>query len=86
MRDYQSFEISKMSSNEKMVVICVPESLIPGLAELSGPITLYMDKLHVDGGFAHADDEFVTSLRTLGPTIAMAGLSPGSLAIMLGRV
>jgi hypothetical protein len=73
-------------SLEKMVIICVPESLIPGLAELSGPITLYMDKLHVDDGFAHTDDEFVTSLRTLGATVALAGVSPESLAIMLGRV
>ncbi|WP_343529287.1 hypothetical protein [Yokenella regensburgei] len=74
-----------MLLNEKMVVISVPESLIPGLAELSGPITLYMDKLHVDDGFAHADGEFVTSLQVLSGAIGLAGISQETLAIMLER-
>lgn len=75
-----------MLLNEKMLVIYVPESLIPGLAELNGPITLYMDKLHVEGGFAHADDEFVASLQTLSCAISLAGISPETLAIIAGRV
>ncbi len=52
-----------MSINENMIVIYVPESLIPGLRELTGPVLFDMDKLKVDGGFALADDEYVTSLQ-----------------------
>lgn len=74
-----------MSLNEKMVVICVPESLIPGIAELSGPVLLYMDKLHVEDGFALANDEFVVSLRTLPATMAMAGITPETFAIICGK-
>lgn len=70
---------------EGVIVIRVPECLIPGLAELSGPITLYMDKLSVDDGFAHSDDEFVASLSTLSSAIALAGIPPEMLAIMLKR-
>lgn len=72
-------------SLEKMIVIRIPEALIPGLAELSGTITLYMDKLHVEGGFAHADDEFVTSLRSLSSASSLAGISPENLAKIVGR-
>lgn len=52
-----------MSINENMIVIYVPESLIPGLRELTGPVLFDMDKLKIDSGFALAADEFVTSLR-----------------------
>lgn len=74
-----------MPSDNNVVVICVPESLIPGLAELKGPVTLYMDKLRVEDGFAHADDEFVTSLRMLNDAVSSSGISPETLAIILER-
>lgn len=74
-----------MPLNKKMISISVPASLIPGLEDLSGPITLYMNKMHVDDGFAHANDEFVTSLGALNSAIDMAGIQPEVFAIMLRR-
>lgn len=59
--EHQSFGIHSMSINENMIVIYVPESLIPGLRELTGPVLFDMDKLKVDGGFALRADEFVTN-------------------------
>ncbi|HEO9044207.1 TPA: hypothetical protein QIF36_002374 [Enterobacter kobei] len=74
-----------MANKEKMIAIYIPESLIPELAGLTGPITLYMDKLHVNDGFAHAGDEFVTSLNTLRAVIKLAGVTPETFAIISGR-
>lgn len=74
-----------MPLNEKMIVIYVPESLIPGLKELSGPITLYMNRLRAEDGFAHTDDEFVASIRTLSTALSLAGISPEIFATMMFR-
>lgn len=52
-----------MPNREKVIAIYVPESLIPGLQELSGPVLLYLDRLCIVDGFALASDEYVTSIR-----------------------
>ncbi|QMB04054.1 MULTISPECIES: hypothetical protein [Citrobacter] len=71
-----------MSINENMIVIYVPESLVPGLRELTGPVLFDMDKLRVDSGFALAPDEFVTSLRMLAEAELMSGYQKNSIAII----
>lgn len=62
-----------MSINENMIAIYVPESLIPGLRELTGPVLFDMDSLKIVGGFALAADEYVTSLRMQREAELMAG-------------
>ncbi len=62
-----------MSINENMIVIYVPESLIPGLRELTGLVLFDMDKLKVDGGFALAADEYVTNLQAQKESEILAG-------------
>ncbi|TKV21908.1 hypothetical protein [Citrobacter sp. wls613] len=71
-----------MSINENMIVIYVPESLVPGLRELTGPVLFDMDKLRVDSGFALAPDEFVTSLRMLAEAELMSGYQKNSITII----
>ncbi|EMO5715846.1 hypothetical protein RVW00_000782 [Enterobacter bugandensis] len=62
----------------------IPKSLIPSLAELEGPITLYMDKTRVVSGFAHEEDEFVASIRMLQNVVGF-GISPAKFARILER-
>lgn len=62
-----------MSTDGEMIAIYVPESLIPGLRELTGPVLFDLDKLQVDGGFALADDEYVTNPRMQKEAEMMAG-------------
>lgn len=72
-----------MTIHKKKIAIYVPESLISGLSNYSGPVLFYMQKLYVEDGFALADDEFVTSIRMLSDGCKRAGISPITLAIML---
>lgn len=72
-------------SNEKMITVLVPESLIVGLPELSGPVLLYMDRLRVEDGFALSDDEFVTSVKVFTEISTMAGVTSEHLATLLER-
>ena len=43
----------------------IPDDLIPGLPEHTGPVLIYFVKGSVVRGFALRKDEFVTSLRAL---------------------
>lgn len=52
----------------------IPDDLIPGLSEHTGPVLIYFVKGSVVRGFALRKDEFVTSLRTLEETRKKAGL------------
>lgn len=63
-----------MNSTERVVMISVPESLIPNIQQHVGPVLFYMDKLHVIDGFPLAADEFVISLRLLEEAKRGAGL------------
>lgn len=63
-----------MTTNENMIVIYVPESLITGLRELSGPVLFNMDRLRVEDGFALAADEYVTSLAMQLEAEQLAGI------------
>ena len=72
-----------MPLEKNMVLICVPESLIPNLAQMSGPVLLYLNKLTVEDGFALEADEFVTYLRSIQAAMTMSGVTPESFAIML---
>lgn len=74
-----------MSTNENMVAIYVPESLIPGLREFTGSILLNMDRLIVEDGFALTPEEFVTSLKMQGEAEMLAGVSTSAAAIILVR-
>lgn len=62
-----------MHTDESMIAIYVPESLIPGIRELSGSVLLYVERMHVEGGFALTTDEFVASLKVLREAGILAG-------------
>lgn len=62
-----------MHTDESMIAIYVPESLIPGIRELSGSVLLYVERMHVEDGFALAADEFVASLKVLREAGILAG-------------
>lgn len=73
------------ATGERMLVVRIPEALIPGLTNLSGPVLLYLDKLKVEDGFALTENEFVASLDTLQTVISMAGVTPETFAILPTR-
>lgn len=52
----------------------IPDDLIPGLSEYTGPVLIYFVKGSVVRGFALRKDEFVTSLRALEEARKKAGL------------
>ncbi|EBV2387099.1 hypothetical protein F3R36_04425 [Salmonella enterica subsp. enterica] len=52
----------------------IPDELIPGLPEHTGPVLIYVVKGRVERGFALRKDEFVTSLRALEEVRKKAGL------------
>lgn len=52
----------------------IPDDLIPGLTELTGPVLIYFAKGDPQRGFALRKDEFVTSLRALEEARKKAGL------------
>lgn len=52
----------------------IPDDLIPGLSEHTGPVLIYFVKGRVVRGFALRKDEFVTSLRALEEVRKKAGL------------
>ncbi|MCY1698638.1 hypothetical protein OVA10_11340 [Lelliottia sp. SL45] len=62
-----------MHTDESMIAIYVPESLIPGIREFSGSVLLYVERMHVEGGFALTTDEFVASLKVLREAGILAG-------------
>ncbi|EGT0647628.1 hypothetical protein JAF95_000681 [Citrobacter braakii] len=52
----------------------IPDDLIPGLPEHTGPVMIYIVKGRAERGFALRKDEFVTSLRALDEARKKAGL------------
>ncbi|EMH9069151.1 TPA: hypothetical protein JAW29_002934 [Citrobacter freundii] len=52
----------------------IPDDLILGLPEHTGPVLIYFVKGSVVRGFALRKDEFVTSLRALEEARKKAGL------------
>ncbi|WP_234262279.1 hypothetical protein [Klebsiella aerogenes] len=74
-----------MVSQQKFIVISVPESLIPDLDGLVGPVLLYLDHLQVEDGFALAPGEFVTSITAYNEACILAGTSSPGTAIIKAR-
>ncbi|WP_161617431.1 hypothetical protein [Yokenella regensburgei] len=74
-----------MKSNKRIITISIPESMIPGLRELSVPVLLYLDHLHVEDGFALRKDEYVTSLKAEEEVRRMTGLPSAKVVIMDGQ-
>lgn len=74
-----------MISEQKFIVISVPESLIPNLDGLVGPVLLYLDHLRVEDGFALEPEEFVTSIPAYREACALAGISCHTAAIIKPR-
>lgn len=71
-----------MTAREDMIAIYVSESLIPNLRQHVGPVLFYMDNLVVDDGFALAKGECVVSIASFTEASIMAGILPGSVAII----
>lgn len=52
----------------------IPDDLIAGLQEHTGPVLIYMERGTAKRGFVLRKDEFVTSLRALEEARKKAGL------------
>ncbi|EBG6922927.1 hypothetical protein FJB87_02390 [Salmonella enterica subsp. enterica] len=52
----------------------IPDDMIPGLPEHTGPVLIYFVKGRAERGFALRKDEFVTSLRALEEAKRKTGL------------
>lgn len=71
-----------MVLQQKYIVISVPESLIPDLGGIVGPVLLYLDRLQVADGFALAPEEFVTSISAYHEACILAGIRGHTAAII----
>lgn len=63
-----------MYTEEKMVTIYIPETLIMDIYHFKGAVLLYLDALEVEGGFALTADEYVTSCKLEREVRRLAGL------------
>lgn len=54
----------------------IPNHILPGLAEYTGPVLVYLVRGVVARGFQLSKDEFVTSLNALTEARIKAGLEP----------
>lgn len=46
----------------------ISNELVPGAAEHTGPVLVYLERGRITGGFVLLHDEFVTSLATFSET------------------
>ncbi|MER3188651.1 hypothetical protein ABUJ41_20255 [Salmonella enterica subsp. enterica serovar Chester] len=53
-------------------------NLVPGSADHTGPVLVYLVDGNIQGGFVLRPDEFVTSLTALDETRKLAGLPASS--------